>query len=84
LLTKCLREQTSGAAGAKNDALKKRDEIAPEKTPLEKMLQNAGPLRTDGSDRFYGFENVSADPRPWPGVSRTGLSLTHIQFGNTW
>jgi ubiquitin carboxyl-terminal hydrolase 9/13 len=26
-------------------------------TPLEKMLQNAGPLREDGSGRFYGFEN---------------------------
>lgn len=78
LLTKCLRKQTSGTAGAKNDALKKRDEIAPEKTPLEKMLQNAGPLRTDGSDRFYGFENVSADPQTITGCDRKGLSLTHI------
>ena len=31
-------------------------------TPLEKMLQNAGPLRQDGSDRFYGFENVRIRP----------------------
>lgn len=23
------------------------------------MLQNAGPLPEDGSDRYYGFENVS-------------------------
>ena len=30
-----------------------------EVTPLEKMLQNAGPLRQDGSDKFFGFENVS-------------------------
>jgi ubiquitin carboxyl-terminal hydrolase 9/13 len=27
-------------------------------TPLEKMLQNAGPLRDDGADRFFGLENV--------------------------
>ncbi|CAH0019465.1 unnamed protein product [Clonostachys rhizophaga] len=41
-----------------NAAAKKRDEqIILEMTPLEKMLRNAGPLREDGSDRFYGFEN---------------------------
>lgn len=27
-------------------------------TPLEKMLLNAGPLREDGTDRFFGLENV--------------------------
>lgn len=27
-------------------------------TPLEKMLQNAPPLRDDGTDRFFGLENV--------------------------
>lgn len=27
-------------------------------TPLEKMLQNAAPLRDDGADRFFGLENV--------------------------
>jgi ubiquitin carboxyl-terminal hydrolase 9/13 len=31
-----------------------------EPTPLEKLLVNAGPLRGDGSDKFFGFENVSA------------------------
>nr|UWK20417.1 ubiquitin thiolesterase [Trichoderma calamagrostidis] len=36
---------------------KKKDEIVPELTPLEKMLQNAGPLREDGTDKFFGFEN---------------------------
>lgn len=54
--------QASSNANAKDAAIKKKDEIAPEQTPLEKMLQHAGPLRTDGSDRFYGFENVSAGP----------------------
>jgi ubiquitin carboxyl-terminal hydrolase 9/13 len=38
----------------------KRDPNAPEATPLEKLLLNAGPLRGDGSDKFFGFENVSA------------------------
>ncbi|KAG6041556.1 hypothetical protein E4U41_003572 [Claviceps citrina] len=36
---------------------KKKDELVLDATPLEKMLQNAGPLRQDGSDRFFGFEN---------------------------
>jgi ubiquitin carboxyl-terminal hydrolase 9/13 len=38
----------------------KKDPNAPEVTPLEKLLLNAGPLRSDGSDKFFGFENVSA------------------------
>jgi ubiquitin carboxyl-terminal hydrolase 9/13 len=33
-------------------------EPEPEMTPLVKMLQNAGPVRPDGSDKFFGFENV--------------------------
>lgn len=37
----------------------KKEEPAPELTPLEKMLQNAGSLRKDGSDKFFGMENVS-------------------------
>lgn len=28
-------------------------------TPLEKMLTELGPIRGDGSDKFYGMENVS-------------------------
>ncbi|KAG5929440.1 hypothetical protein E4U42_005907 [Claviceps africana] len=40
------------------DALaKKKDDVVFEMTPLERMLQHAGPLREDGSDRFFGFEN---------------------------
>lgn len=38
---------------------KKKDGTPVEITPLEKMLQNAGPLQDDGRDRFLGFENVS-------------------------
>ncbi|KAH8177667.1 ubiquitin carboxyl-terminal hydrolase domain-containing protein [Sarocladium implicatum] len=48
----------SAGPAAKDAAAKKNlAEPAPEATPLEKMLQNAGPLREDGSDRFFGFEN---------------------------
>ncbi|KAK5055942.1 hypothetical protein LTR84_012492 [Exophiala bonariae] len=30
---------------------------APVPTPLERMLMNAGPIRNDGSDKFFGMEN---------------------------
>ncbi|KAK2600230.1 hypothetical protein QQS21_005026 [Conoideocrella luteorostrata] len=42
---------------SKDAQAKKKDEVVFEVTPLEKMLHNAGPLREDGSDRFFGFEN---------------------------
>lgn len=45
---------TTTSASPKN----KKEEPAPELTPLEKLLQNAGPLREDGSDKFFGLENV--------------------------
>lgn len=38
----------------------KKDILPIPMTPLEKMLQDAGPLRADGSDKFFGMENVSA------------------------
>ncbi|KAI8940125.1 hypothetical protein NX059_003838 [Plenodomus lindquistii] len=38
----------------------KKDPNAPEPTPLERLLANAGPLRTDGSDKFFGFENFGS------------------------
>nr|UWK20428.1 ubiquitin thiolesterase [Trichoderma rodmanii] len=47
----------STAQTTKEVVPKKKDEIVPELTPLEKMLQNAGPLREDGTDKFFGFEN---------------------------
>ncbi|KAH6604696.1 ubiquitin hydrolase [Trichoderma cornu-damae] len=58
LLTKTSPLQPSTAQTAKEAVPKKKDEIAPELTPLEKMLQNAGPLREDGTDKFFGFENA--------------------------
>ncbi|KAI2626317.1 cysteine proteinase [Xylaria nigripes] len=39
------------------DGIKKKEEPVPEMTPLERMLQNAGSIRQDGSDKFYGMEN---------------------------
>nr|UWK20423.1 ubiquitin thiolesterase [Trichoderma margaretense] len=47
----------STAQTTKEVVPKRKDEIVPELTPLEKMLQNAGPLREDGTDKFFGFEN---------------------------
>lgn len=67
LLTKCLL-QPSTSPSAKDAAAKRGPaEPVPETTPLEKMLQNAGPMREDGSDRFYGFENVR-HPQPQPSL----------------
>ncbi|CAN8099423.1 unnamed protein product [Discula destructiva] len=56
---KKLRSASTGAATVTKDpTLKtKKDEPPVEKTPLEKMLQNAGPVRADGSDKFFGLEN---------------------------
>lgn len=48
------------ASPATGHPVAKKDPNAPEPTPLEKLLVNAGPLRGDGSDKFFGFENVSA------------------------
>lgn len=52
---------TSGATspGGSNPSHKNKKDVEPEPeiTPLVKMLQNAGPIRNDGSDKFYGMEN---------------------------
>jgi len=57
---------SQASANATNQASpgkkKEKEEPAPELTPLEKMLQNAGPIREDGTDKFLGLENVSASP----------------------
>ncbi|KAF2808536.1 cysteine proteinase [Mytilinidion resinicola] len=38
----------------------KKDPNAPQPTPLEKLLADAGPIRDDGSDKFFGFENFGS------------------------
>lgn len=45
--------KTESNASPKN----KKEEPAPELTPLDKLLQDVGPLREDGSDKFFGLEN---------------------------
>ncbi|OBT67611.1 hypothetical protein VE03_03725 [Pseudogymnoascus sp. 23342-1-I1] len=40
-----------------NSKESKKQEPVVELTPLEKMLLNAGPIRPDGSDKFFGMEN---------------------------
>ncbi|KAI9679990.1 MAG: hypothetical protein M1817_005005 [Caeruleum heppii] len=35
----------------------KKDPSAPPSTPLQKLLEGAGPIREDGSDKFFGMEN---------------------------
>ncbi|PYH89391.1 putative ubiquitin carboxyl-terminal hydrolase creB [Aspergillus ellipticus CBS 707.79] len=37
----------------------KKEPQPPPMTPLEKMLQDMGSVREDGSDKFFGMENVS-------------------------
>ncbi|ERS99840.1 ubiquitin carboxyl-terminal hydrolase 9/13 [Sporothrix schenckii 1099-18] len=50
---------SAAAANATNNVAqnKKKEEPPPEQTPLEKMLMNAGPIRDDGTDKFFGLEN---------------------------
>lgn len=52
-----LATQGTSTATAKESS-KKKEEPPPPPTPLEKMLENAGPVRNDGTDKFFGMENV--------------------------
>ncbi|KAH6898975.1 hypothetical protein B0T10DRAFT_125473 [Thelonectria olida] len=53
-----IKSSSTGSSTPSKDALaKKKEEPVLDLTPLEKMLQNAGPLREDGTDRFFGLEN---------------------------
>ncbi|KAF2118366.1 hypothetical protein BDV96DRAFT_569751 [Lophiotrema nucula] len=51
---------TSPASPASSNLPTKKDPNAPQPTPLEKLLQDAGPIRADGSDKFFGFENFGS------------------------
>jgi hypothetical protein len=45
-------------------------------TPLEKMLQDMGSIREDGSDKFFGMENVSLRwRRGWRKAIYNGTNL---------
>ncbi|KAF1986171.1 cysteine proteinase [Aulographum hederae CBS 113979] len=54
-----LKATTNPSSPAGGGTPTKKDPNAPPPTPLEKLLADrAGPTRTDGSDKFFGFENV--------------------------
>ncbi|KAF3051503.1 hypothetical protein E8E11_003719 [Didymella keratinophila] len=55
-----LKSGAAPASPATGHPVAKKDPNAPEPTPLEKLLANAGPLRGDGSDKFFGFENFGS------------------------
>ncbi|KAK4193495.1 hypothetical protein QBC35DRAFT_108250 [Podospora australis] len=46
--------KTDGTASAKSKA---KEELSLDLTPVERLLQHAGPIRPDGSDKFFGLEN---------------------------
>ncbi|CAL3962320.1 unnamed protein product [Diplocarpon coronariae] len=48
---------TSPGASSSSHKNKRDVDPEPETTPLMRMLQHAGPLRQDGSDKFFGLEN---------------------------
>lgn len=51
----------SSATQTTTQPVAKKDPNAPQLTPLEKHLQDAaGPIRPDGSDKFFGFENYGS------------------------
>jgi ubiquitin carboxyl-terminal hydrolase 9/13 len=74
----CIQGAINPSAASPN----KKDPNAPQPTPLEKMLQNAGPIREDGSDKFFGMENVSF-PLAKAGADGRAADQS-FQFGNTW
>ena len=51
--------RSSGASTGHSPALSpsKKDLNIPQTTPLERHIQDVGPLREDGSDKFWGLEN---------------------------
>lgn len=50
----------------------KKDLQVPQISPLEKRLQDMGSIRGDGSDKFYGMENVSLGlPRSRFGIAQS-------------
>lgn len=59
--TDCLFSQNAPSPAVGTTPIK-RDPNAPIPTPLERMLKHAGPLRSDGSDKFFGMENVCVHP----------------------
>lgn len=72
-----------------------KKELAPQISPLEKRLQDMGSIRDDGSDKFFGMENVRNFPsgsfsgnKAWKTnltlicLSSTGIRVTAIRSSN--
>ncbi|KAL8808997.1 MAG: hypothetical protein Q9200_003822 [Gallowayella weberi] len=57
---KLISARKQAASPSAGSSTAKKDSNAPPLTPLEKHLLDAGPIRNDGSDKFFGMENVSA------------------------
>ncbi|MCJ1242909.1 hypothetical protein MMC30_000105 [Trapelia coarctata] len=51
------RANATGNSPATGSSAARKDSNQLPPTPLEKLLQDAGPIRNDGSDKFYGMEN---------------------------
>jgi len=69
-------EQGTTSPGVSSPSHKHKKDVEPEPeiTPLVKMLQNAGPIRGDGSDKFFGMENV----RPVGSLLRARLTNYYL------
>ena len=52
-----IRSGTGGPISPSGPSLSKKDPHAVPLRPLERLLVNAGPIREDGSDKFWGLEN---------------------------
>ncbi|KAL1953787.1 hypothetical protein VTO42DRAFT_2248 [Malbranchea cinnamomea] len=67
--------------GASSTSPAKKDQGPPPLTPLQKMLLDAGPLRGDGSDKFFGMENVN--PNAAQMQAGDNANSARAQYGNT-
>ncbi|KAL8800144.1 MAG: hypothetical protein Q9182_005382 [Xanthomendoza sp. 2 TL-2023] len=82
---KLISPRKQAASPSAGSSTAKKDSNAPPLTPLEKHLLDAGPIRNDGSDKFFGMENVLSYPhRSSPDsvlLGPNGLPRIHIHPG---
>jgi hypothetical protein len=74
---------SQASANATKDATpnkkKEKEEPPLELTPLEKILQHAGPIREDGTDKFYGLENVGSPPAASRDLAMTNTTCPTVR-----